>query len=554
MVRVWTREDPGVGDPGAFRVAAARLGADIDVLERVHVVLVRQGGILELEWKGLAAKAWQVVLASMRAYALAMIESGTVARQGYLRYAADVEDVQQRVAVVHHQMADAEANLSVITRYAEAEAGSGVYQMLLVRCEQAAQEVELARGLLEPLVVAREEADRRLEMALQEAGTAPPEVSATAQAMVAVLVSDQPPPEAQRFLNYPTNQSPFNVKERWEALSAADQQWLMTYRPFRIGNLDGLPAWVRNLANRSEVERYGARLDEGWVRARKEYPDASDYQRQWVAWKYAGLSEEEARSVANLRRELRKRPEAQLLVFDMKHEGATRAAVSIGDLDNASHVGVFVPGIGSRIGNSGNVKMYLDHMKNLRTETGKVLQKDLQGAKEDVACVYWLGYSPPSGLEGGPSVTTALKEGRAADGGRSLANFADGIEVNNPGSRRSLLGHSYGSVTSAHALVRTDSFDSFVAFGSPGIPDGVSDVRVPAGERYYGVARGDLVAGVGPYVHGNKPSELGFERLPTRKVDGYDNSTGHSQYLKDGSSFQRSLAAVVAGRPEEVPG
>lgn len=504
-----------MGDPEVIRRAAVRLGHDVEVLERIKAVLDRQSATLEHEWKGLAARAWQV-------------------------------------AVVHGQIDDARANPEVLTRYTEAEAGSGAYPVLAARCAQAAEDVDLAKGQMAPLVEARREADRRLELALDEAGAPPPDISASARATVAALRSAEPSATAQEFLTGLKGLSPVEVKRAWDRLTAADQQWLMTYRPFRIGNLDGVPAWVRHIANRSEVNRYKAKLDAAWASTRVDYPGMTDRDLQWAVWRRAGLSEEEARSVANLHRELTMRPEAQLLVFDMKHEGATRAAISIGDLDNASHVAVFVPGIGSRIGISGNLKKYLDQMDDLREETGSILTDARQGDDNNVAGVYWLNYSPPSGLEGGPSVGTALDKTRAIGGGESLTGFADGVRAINPGSSRSLLAHSYGSVTSAYALMKTDSFGSFVAFGSPGMPVAARMLQVPEDDCYYGYAFKDFVA-ISRW-HGSTPGEIGFDRLPTGKVDGYDNSTGHSEYLKNGSSFQRSLAAVIAGHPEEIPG
>lgn len=408
------------------------------------------------------------------------------------------------------------------------------------------------------------------ELVSSDLDAAPGAVNGNVQPVFAPLAGRAMPPAVEGFLkDLDAGMSPQDINAAWSALSSDERDWLLVNRPFRIGNLDGIPYADRDVANRNELNRQWGKLQSAWDQAREQWPNEPAEALQWWVWKEAGLSEEEARSVENLHAQLgtgkngdfgRLGADGHLIAFDMKHATATRAAVAVGDLDTASTVGVFVPGIGTRIGKGENLNTTLENMVALRKETGQILE-DHGGGVDDVAQVFWLGYSAPAGLEGGPSVVTAIDATRAIDGGNSLASFGDGLEAVNPDARKTVQGHSYGSVTSTYGLAETTAFDSFVAFGSPGLPGPAPlgehnpadalDINVPADERYFGYAFKDGIAW--SRSHGPTPGDWGFERLPTRKVDGYDNSTGHSEYLDPGTSFQRSLAAITAGHSEAIP-
>lgn len=392
------------------------------------------------------------------------------------------------------------------------------------------------------------------------------------------------PPAAQDFLQGLDDMTPAQVNAAWAGLDQATRDWLIHNKPVRIGNLDGIPFTDRDAANRREMNRLLDTYDRAMADAREQYPWWPESHRG-LAFEASGLDPESLVALRNLRRELGEHPDGQLAALDVAHEGAVRAAFSIGNLDTATNIGVYVPGIGSRISNGvfsqpedNNRLDSLDKMRAIRDRAGDMLRKAGSGDASNVAQVYWLDYSAPAGtpvsldaLLAGP----ALRTNRAEEGGVNLAGFGDGLDAVNGGARTTVMAHSYGSVTAGFGLTQTGAYDSFVAFGSPGLDadnilgrpsttyrdlgggssfvvPGADGIQIPESERWFGHAEDDPVASSG--FHGPTPGEWHFNRLPTEAVDGYDASVGHSQYINPGTSFQQSLAAILAGHPEEIPG
>jgi hypothetical protein len=389
------------------------------------------------------------------------------------------------------------------------------------------------------------------------------------------------PPAAQDFLQGLDDMTPAQVNAAWAGLDQATRDWLIHNKPVRIGNLDGVPFTDRDAANRREMNRLLDTYDRAIADAREQSPWRPESDRwpevafQDAAFEASGLDPESLAALRNLRRELGEHPDGQLAALDVAHEGAVRAAFSIGNLDTATNIGVYVPGISSRI-SSGEFSQpedngrldSLDKMEAIRDRAGDILKDSHAGGRKDVAQVYWLDYSAPAGAPLNLDLWragTSLRTNRAEEGGVNLAGFGDGLDAVNGGARTTVMAHSYGSVTAGFGLTHTSAYDSFVAFGSPGLyadnilgktPPGGGErtggIQIPESERWFGHAEEDYIAD--SRAHGGTPGEWHFNRLPTDAVDGYDASVGHSEYIDPGTSFQQSLAAILAGHPERVPG
>lgn len=122
-----------------------------------------------------------------------------------------------------------------------------------------------------------------------------------------------------------------------------------------------------------------------------------------------------------------------------------KAAVAQGDVDNAAHIGTFVPGISTTV--NGSLKDYIRQMENLRQAAAD--QGNL--ALKDVATVAWLGYDAPGGFSPGnlPDITSPKL---AQAGSDRLAGFLNGMQASREhgagDAHMTLVGHSYGSTTS----------------------------------------------------------------------------------------------------------
>ncbi|MGH3913676.1 MAG: alpha/beta hydrolase [Pseudonocardiaceae bacterium] len=352
-------------------------------------------------------------------------------------------------------------------------------------------------------------------------------------------------------LGPPENGTPGDNAGWWASLSDQERRALIDSDPGALGNLDGLPAAVRDEANRARIDaeraaleaernRLQADLDDNWFGGTFTNADAA---LEHVNAKLAALD--------RIEQTLDQPGERQLLLLDLSGERA-EAAVAVGNVDTADHVAVFTPGLGSTV--DGSLERYDDNMEQLRQQAETESRRYGDGGS--VAAVTWIGYQAPQfGVEGFNPLDSdsVVHDDSARAGGADLAEFYRGIDVSRTTDPHlTALGHSYGSTTTGFALQEQTGVDDAVFFGSPGIGTShVEDIQVPEGHTYRIEARNDFVAdtgrfGIDPtYVDGVTGLSAREETLPDgrRLVE----STGHSDYLTQNSTSQYNMSVVVAG-------
>lgn len=225
------------------------------------------------------------------------------------------------------------------------------------------------------------------------------------------------------------------------------------------------------------------------------------------------------------------------------------AAIAVGDVDTATHVAVFVPGLGSTV--HGHLLRYDGDMENVENAVQQLVSQD---PPESAAAVTWLDYQAPQlGWSLLDPDRTVVSGAAAQAGADRLAPFLDGLDAARASDPHlSVLAHSYGSLTAASALRGDTGVDEFVALGSPGFgTHSAADLRLPVGHVFAAEAEGDIVADLG--VFGRDPGALdGVTLLSTERSDGAGGSIGHSDYLTEGSTSGHNAALVVADRSAEV--
>lgn len=335
----------------------------------------------------------------------------------------------------------------------------------------------------------------------------------------------------------------------WAGLSDAEKQRMIEKDPRMIGSLDGVDAASRDKANRivlaEEVKRAQERLD--------------DYEkkRSWLSGVF-GDSEHErlTRDLEELRRVEdalspgHKGDTRQLLTLDFSGE-RLRAAVSVGDVDKASHVSVVVPGMTTNVHDSldGNISS-AENVRNRAAVLGGM-------RREDIATVAWLGYDAPQNL------LEAAGTGQAHRGAESLSSFLTGLDSSREQSSAgdphlTVIGHSYGSTTSGFAATRTPDgvIDKLVLAGSPG--SGVTSIdkySVPAGNVYVSATPGDPVLGLGEDKYfGTDPRHLSGIKHLNADISGADNGwitdpiESHTSYFEEKTEALDDIARVSAGK------
>jgi hypothetical protein len=342
----------------------------------------------------------------------------------------------------------------------------------------------------------------------------------------------------------PEDDTPKAAAEWWKSLSDEQRAALRENPPAWLGNRDGIPAVVRDEANRGRIDDERKSLQD--ERAKLEQGGVSEDEQeklQQVNDKLKSLDEvEEVIAKEN--------PPRQLLVLDSSGE-RMKAAVAVGNVDTADHVSVFTPGYKTTV--QDYLGIYDSKMQELVKESTDELNR--HGKDGSVAAVAWLGYDAPQKSENmdvfGDSV---ISSNSAQEGGEKLNNFYKGInESRDTDPHLTAIGHSYGSTTTGYALqAGGHGVDDAIIFGSPGIgTNDIEDLHVPEGHAYRLEAKDDHIADFARF--GGDPSHMdGFKDLSTEKSAEGKGVTGHGQYIDPDTTAQHNMASVVAGMPENT--
>ncbi|MFJ1456479.1 alpha/beta hydrolase [Nocardia sp. N2S4-5] len=253
---------------------------------------------------------------------------------------------------------------------------------------------------------------------------------------------------------------------------SATQRALIQVYPHEIGNADGLPAVIRDHANRLSIRR---QLDE--FVARKPVGTGM---LDWVRNALTVAERKRFDNLVHIRNHLRQMdrqaaetpggPPLHLLSFDAgAFGGKGKAVAALGNVDTAHTVNWHVPGTNTT---SASLAYQFEPLHNLYKETLRV-EPSLE-----LASIIWIGYDAPAGPVKTGFVKAAFRR-RARVGGdrlacdiaalhstRRRAGIADPDQLVNR-----LYGHSYGSVTLSYAGRDgrlAGLIDSVILAGSPG--------------------------------------------------------------------------------------
>lgn len=514
----------------AARLAADDLGAALRMLSESFTVqaetLQRARGVLDA-----AQELLRRAEAVAAEHGLHVLDDGAVTRpQPVLHGADDPPGVLAGIARQQEQAAEARVRAQSLAREALASAEE---------CDRDAAHAVLAGdGIGQLLARVAPGMAQLFDFALPVAG-----MGAALRAQTLAAVDGREMPAA--------GTDPFQVAAWWASLPAGVQTAVAASSPSRLGSLDGIPAVVRDRANRAalateraavlaEMSRLKGRLNDnlfgGW------FTD-DDAALGYAKGKLEALDQIEATIALDGRR---------LLVLDLSDEQA-KAAVAIGDVDTAPHVAVFTPGLTTTV--QGSLERYDRQMDALRLQADRVALREGGGG---VAVVSWLAYEAPQWGDTWRPSRSVVNDEAAQRGADRLSAFYTGLDAARENSvHLTALGHSYGSLTTGLALQQGTGVDDAVFFGSPGL--GTSDVRelgLQPGRAYVVEARGDYVADLARF--GIDPNQLrGITSLSAEaeQTEGRSlfESTGHSGYLADDTTSQFVIAAVVAGAPHLAP-
>lgn len=377
--------------------------------------------------------------------------------------------------------------------------------------------------------------------------------------------------------------SPEEVSVWWALLSESEREALINKDPEKYGNLNGIDmasrAKANELALNGHLDAAGNRIPgTGLIEKTQNELDELNQEIERMREKGQGIPLYVLEKQYNLQNRLADlnaiseqlggNAGATLLVLEPGELGENvRAAIAIGDVDNAQHVATFVPGMGSNFRDNG--RLNVEFAKNLKWAA------DTYGAPTDgsVAAIAWIGYEAPADITktGDLSVTSIDK---AEAGAEKLNGFVTGIHSwrseRGLDVHQTIVPHSYGSTTAGIAMrdIGEGVVDDLVYTGSPGAGvHSVGTLGVDADHTWVSATPHlDPVRGIGPdSTFGRNPEHLeGIGHLSgdTSGGEGYKHGIWHRPDGNHSSYFHKpdkegkhnyalaDMGEVIAGKKE----
>lgn len=377
--------------------------------------------------------------------------------------------------------------------------------------------------------------------------------------------------------------TPEEVSVWWALLSESEREALINKDPEKYGNLNGIDMASRARANELAlnghldaagnripgtglIEKTQNELDELNQEIERARSDGQEVSSD-VLDKQKNLQNRLA-DLKAIRDQVQGNAGATLLVLEPGELGENvRAAIAIGDVDNAQHVATFVPGMGTNCRDNG--RLNVEFAKNIQWAAQKV------GGDEagTVATIAWMGYDAPPDITKtfDPSVMSIDK---AEAGAEKLNGFVTGIHSwrseRGLDVHQSIIPHSYGSTTAGIAMrdIGEGVVDELVYTGSPGA--GVSSVGtlgVDADHTWVSATPHlDPVRGIGPdSTFGRNPEHLegighlsgdtsggeGYKHGIWHRPDGNHSSYFHKPETDDKHNYAlEDIGKVIVGKKE----
>ncbi|MDF3141213.1 MULTISPECIES: alpha/beta hydrolase [unclassified Streptomyces] len=385
----------------------------------------------------------------------------------------------------------------------------------------------------------------------------------------------------------PKHGTPEDNAQWWKSLTDEQRADYIAVHPDSIGWMDGLPAAVRDEANRTVLaEARGVAQGELNAWMAKE-PKPAYYEREIInaqtgeRWT-AKIPTEEWREWEKKRKELQSPIDAMdaiqdrydnyagdestrpyLLGFDNKKLG--HVVMSIGNPDTADNVVTYVPGTGTKLisidGDISRAELLQD-------------QATIADPLHSTASIMWLGYDAPQSLMGDAT------DAKWADNAREpLNSFLTGLDTAHRGghANSTIMGHSYGTLVAGETMRDHPDLpvDNAILVGSPGVGvNHAKDLNIPADHVWAATAKNDLVNVAPPpagmlaplnpkaymrlfddhsIMYGNDPTSDEFGGRTFRVADGkFPGADGfmpaHSQYW-EGDSLADMAKIATGGTP-----
>ena len=331
----------------------------------------------------------------------------------------------------------------------------------------------------------------------------------------------------------------------WRSLSQDERDQLIAEHPPKLGNLNGIPAHVRDQINTAVLNDDLNRADD-------------DVRRRNAEQVKRGLDHDRGADPGN------QRPVMLWAYEPLAFDGQGRAAIAIGDPDHADDIAVVVPGSRQQRRERLVGRRAQRRDQPVRPVEGRLSRRRPIGDRVD-----GLRHAGRLQRPAGRVAVAGARGRRAAGAGCQRA----GSNARGSGPPHvTVLGHSYGSTTVADAFAGSGAHaNDVILLGSPGtdLAHSAKDFHLDGGNVYVGSASSDPVSWLGeaggvpnglnealgyPFGRyaglGTDPAGGGFGSVRFKaEVPGDDGLSfrNHSHYYDFGGEALRGMAHVVTG-------
>lgn len=340
--------------------------------------------------------------------------------------------------------------------------------------------------------------------------------------------------------NYPQYDEDGNLKEAADTvpaghglLSEKHRQALIKFAPGFVGNTQGIQYRYRSEANMNALRALSSdpkdnvqsplSLKGSWVppEVREAAKNTLDKYDSLISHGYP----------------------AQIVTFevntwkgDTNHWDDVKAAISIGDLDNAESISYLTHGIDTNA--QEGLTGHIDAAQSLYNQETRIFNHNGQEGKKH-ATVAWMNYEAPKGPD--DKDFTVLANDKAITGGHRYAQDLDTLNTlrGDQNIRLNTVVHSYGTTTTFAGMTEMKTqVDSAVFLGSAGLPQPLVKA-VKSGQQHLAVNPKDIA-----YTHASedRTAPLGYiawwHKENPDTLDGVTEISSEGGYGRSGQYFQ----------------
>lgn len=344
--------------------------------------------------------------------------------------------------------------------------------------------------------------------------------------------------------------TPADVNTWWKGLSSDQQATLLAADPAGIGALDGVPADVRDTANRNVLSSLQSQTQQQ-ITDLKNTP-VSPYEDEPIAEALRQDEIDKLQTKLDGMNELQKvladgTGSTQKYLLGIDTNGVGHAIVASGNPDTSANVVTVVPGV--------STDLSAHHVDEYTTAADSIVASAHHAdPNQSTSAIAWMNYNAPATVPG------ALFSAPARDGAPVLDTFQQGLyATHEPGDpmHTTVIGHSYGTTVVGQATQAPGGLraDDVVLAASPGIDvDNAAAMRVQDGTAHVWATRDDndpIVWAEG--FHDTDPVTPAFgAHVFNAGVGPSGLLAAHSYYFDPASPAMANFGEIATGHYDQV--